>query len=114
VVPAPAELHVAINTGRPQSMREMTPCSLNALGSMRGWGLTRVSIDWATPGVREALDLIDRIGWDVNLYGVPDLEAFLEAALLLPTSVTADLNFPEWNYHGRGPLRGVAVAASSC
>jgi hypothetical protein len=85
----------------------------DVLTSMRGWGLTRVSLDWATSSVREALDLIDRIGWEVNLYGVPDLEAFLEAALLLPTSVTADFNFPEGNYHGRGPLRGVAVAASS-
>jgi phosphoglycolate phosphatase-like HAD superfamily hydrolase len=83
----------------------------DVLASMRDWGLTRVSLDWTTPGVREALDAMDRLGWEVNLYGVPDLEAFLEAALLLPASVTADFNFPEWNYHGRGPLRGVAAAS---
>ena len=47
-----------------------------------------------------------------SLYGVPDLASFLEAALLLPASVTADFNFPEWNYFGRGPARGVPVASS--
>jgi hypothetical protein len=55
--------------------------------------------------------VVEGLGWEVNLYGVPDLESFLEAALLLPTSVTADFNFPEWNYFGRGPAGGVAVAS---
>jgi hypothetical protein len=43
-------------------------------------------------------------GWDyeVNFYGVPDLEGFLEAVVLLPGSVTSDFNFPQWNYYGRG------------
>jgi len=40
-------------------------------------------------------------GWPVNIYGIPDLEAFLEASLLLPRSV-ADFNFPNWHYFGRG------------
>ena len=29
---------------------------------------------------------------------------FLEAALLLPASVTADFNFPEWTTTGGDPL----------
>ena len=37
-----------------------------------------------------------------NLYGVPDLESFLQAALMLPCSLTADFNFPAWHYYGRG------------
>jgi hypothetical protein len=48
------------------------------------------------------LDDLEERGWEVNVYGVPDLEAFLQAALLLPTSVTADFNFPDWRYFGRG------------
>jgi len=44
------------------------------------------------------LDVVEGLGWEVNLYGVPDLESFLEAALLLPAWVTADFNFPEWSY----------------
>ena len=33
--------------------------------------------------MRDVLDVVEGLGWQVNLYGVPDLEAFLEAALLL-------------------------------
>jgi hypothetical protein len=81
-----------------------------ALSMLATWGITRVSLDWRTPDVRYVLDAFEGFGWEVNLYGIPDLEAFLEAALLLPASVTADFNFPEWNYHGRGPARSSAVA----
>ena len=70
-------------------------------------------MDWRTPGARVVLDVVEGLGWEVNLYGVPDLESFLEAALLLPASVTADFNFPEWSYYGRGPGRRVAVASGS-
>jgi hypothetical protein len=45
--------------------------------------------------------------------GCPISQAFLEASLLLPASVRADFNLPEWDYHGSGPLRGVVVACSS-
>lgn len=79
--------------------------------AMRDWGITRVSLDWRTLGARDVIDLIEGLGWPVNLYGVPDLEAFLEAALLLPASVTADFNFPEWNYDGRGPVAAILAAA---
>ena len=75
----------------------------DVLATLRDWGVTRVSLDWRTPGARGVLDLVEELGWQVNLYGVLDLEAFLEAALLLPASVTADFNFPEWDYDGRGP-----------
>ena len=33
---------------------------------------------------------------------LPDLATFLPAALLLPRFLTADLNFPQWHYFGRG------------
>ena len=80
-----------------------------ALMMLRGWGITRLSLDWGTVGVRTALDFAERHGWDVNLYGVPDLGSFLEAALLLPASVTADFNFPDWNYDGRGPYPRTSI-----
>jgi hypothetical protein len=82
------------------------------LSAMRDWGVTRASLDWRTPGARDVLDIVEALGWQVNLYGVPDLEAFLEAALLLPASVTADFNFPEWNLDGRGPMRAVPAPAT--
>ena len=43
--------------------------------------------------------LFDLDGTIVDLrYNVPDLESFLEAALLLPTSLTADFDSPSWPY----------------
>jgi beta-phosphoglucomutase-like phosphatase (HAD superfamily) len=84
----------------------------DVLAMLAGWGVDRVSLDWETPGGREVIDVVEALGWEVNLYGVPHLEAFLEAALMLPTSLTADFNFPEWNYFGRGPSRAPAAARS--
>jgi hypothetical protein len=75
----------------------------DVLAAIRGWGVTCVSLEWRTPEGRDVLEVVEGLGWEVNLYGVPDLESFLEAALLLPASVTADFNFPEWSYYGRGP-----------
>jgi hypothetical protein len=73
----------------------------HTLRLLRAWGVSRLSLRWS-PLVRRLLDDLEAEGWEVNLYGIPDLEAFLEASLLLPTSITADFNFPEWRYFGRG------------
>lgn len=78
------------------------------LDEFAGWGISRLSLPW-TPLARRVLDALEAEGWEVNLYGIPDLEAFLEASLLLPTSVTADFNFPEWRYFGRGSGAGGVV-----
>jgi hypothetical protein len=59
-------------------------------------------VDFLLPLMLASETAAEARGWEVNLYGVPDLEAFLEASLLLPTSITADFNFPEWRYFGRG------------
>jgi beta-phosphoglucomutase-like phosphatase (HAD superfamily) len=94
----PVDFLVPLLLGAPQAAE-------GVLELLARWGATRASLDWSTPGVRDALDLVEAMGWDANLYGVPDLESFLEAALLLPASVTADFNFPEWHYYGRGAGR---------
>lgn len=69
---------------------------------LTGWGVNRFSVSWANPHVRTLLDRLDEWGHATNIYAVPDLEQFLRAALLLPRSLTADFNFPEWHYFGRG------------
>lgn len=69
---------------------------------LAGWGMNRFSVSWADPQMRTVLDRLDEWGYAVNIYAVPDLEQFLRAALLLPRSITADFNFPEWHYFGRG------------
>jgi hypothetical protein len=73
------------------------------LDTLREWGVSRVAIDWrTTPRMLDMLDRFEEYGWEVNIHGVPDLDSFLEAALLLPKALTADFNFPDWHYYGRG------------
>jgi hypothetical protein len=77
--------------------------AVQVLDTLREWGVNRVAVDWrTTPRILDMLERFEDCGWDVNIHGVPDLEAFLEAALLLPSALTADFNFPDWHYYGRG------------
>lgn len=69
---------------------------------LRSWGVNRFSLSWANPHVQAVLDRLGEWGHETNIYAVPDLEQFLRAVLLLPRSITADFNFPEWHYFGRG------------
>ena len=71
------------------------------LERLRAWGVSRLSVAWGS-GMRRTIGELERRGWETNVYAVPDLQSFLEAAVLLPTSVTADFNFPTWRYFGRG------------
>jgi len=71
------------------------------LERLRSWGVSRLSLAW-TSDTRRTIDQLEERGWETNVYAVPDLQSFLEAAVLLPTSVTADFNFPTWRYFGRG------------
>ena len=66
------------------------------------WGINRFSLGWKTPGMTGLLNQLERWNFEVNVYNVPDLESFLRAVLLQPTSITSDFNFPKWYYFGRG------------
>ena len=72
------------------------------LDMFASWGINRFSINWLTQDMRQFFDQMDQWGFEVNIYNVPDLEAFLQAVLLLPRSITSDFNFPKWHYYGRG------------
>ena len=78
------------------------------LARLRSWGINRFSVGWRRDDRRVLLDRMEEWGCEVNLYDVPDLEAFLQATLLLPRSLTADFNFPAWQYYGRGSGEGSA------
>lgn len=75
------------------------------LGLLAGWGMTRLSVDWEDANARSLLEQLSGWGYEINFYGVPDLEGFLEAVVLLPRSVTSDFNFPQWDYYGLGSGR---------
>ena len=66
------------------------------------WGVNRVSLSWDQHEWRTVIDQVEEWGCGVNIYNVPDLEAFLQAVLLLPESVTSDFNFPRWHLYGHG------------
>ena len=63
-------------------------------------GINRFSVNWSTNECRRLITQLQNWGYDVNIYNVPDLEAFLQAALLLPRSITSYFNFPKWFYKG--------------
>lgn len=64
------------------------------------WGVNRFSVNWHTSECRRIVTQLQNWGYDVNVYNVPDLESFLQAALLLPKSITSYFNFPKWFYTG--------------
>jgi hypothetical protein len=72
------------------------------LSVLTRWGIDRASGAWSTTGLTEVVARLQGWGHAVNVYGVPDLDAFLRAARLEPDSLTADFNFPEWGLHGHG------------
>ncbi len=76
------------------------------LAELQGWGVNRFSVKWDKPNIPQLIDALDAHGYELNIYNVPDLRAFLEAALLLPRSITSDFNFPRWSYFGRGSGAG--------
>ena len=72
------------------------------LAMLAGWGISRFSVAWGRESTRCLVRQLEEWGYEVNLYAVPDHESFLQAVLLMPRSLTADFNFPQWNYYGRG------------
>ena len=82
------------------------------LAELAGWGIDRFSVKWDNPERRHTIDALQGWGYDVNICNVPNLEAFLKAALLLPTSLTADFDSPTWRRAGNGtPPQSAAIAA---
>ena len=85
------------------------------LEEFRSWGINRFSMSWLSQSLsgtnpREVSDKLALWGYDINLYKVPDLEAFLHAVLMMPRSVTADYDSPlellgPWIWRRRQPCR---------
>jgi len=89
VVQCSVDFLVPMLLGAPSQARDV-------LSMLERWGVNRFSLSWKQPTVRPALELLSAWGFEVNLREIPDLEAFLQAALLLPRSLTAGFDFPQW------------------
>lgn len=72
--------------------------ALSILDMFQFWGINRFSVNWETPNLHLVLDKLDTWGFEANIYNIPDLESFLKAVLLLPTSVTTDFTFLQWTH----------------
>lgn len=71
------------------------------LDTFTEWGVNRFSISCQSQNLHSFFDQMDEWGFEVNIYNVPDLESFLQVALLMPKSISSDFNFLKWHY-GRG------------
>ena len=91
VIQCPVDFMAPLILVMPDRAREI-------LSSLSEWGINRVSVKWDNLARRQILDSLENWGCEVNIYNVPDLESFLKAALLLPTSLTADFDSPSWPY----------------
>ncbi len=104
IVQCPIDFVAPLTIAAPQQARSI-------LEMLTSWGINRFSISWEQPDLRAVFDQLSQWGYEVNIYNVPDLEAFLQAVLLLPRSVTSDFNFPQWQYYGHGSgARGKIIA----
>lgn len=65
------------------------------LARLQRWGINRASIAWETPRRDALLSWLQEEGWDVNVYDVPDLEAFLHTVLALPSSLTSSFDLSD-------------------
>lgn len=69
-------------------------------------GVNRFSISVADPNTPRLLEGMRTWGFAFNLYGITDVPSLLAAVAQNPASITADFNFPEWGYYGRGSGHG--------
>lgn len=72
------------------------------LDRLAALGVNQFLLSWRSHFKTRILEKLDQWGYRVNFYKISDLEDFLQAVLFLPSSITADFNFPEWDYYGRG------------
>jgi len=101
IIQCPVDFLGPLVLGVPQKAKEI-------LDTFTQWGINRFSLSWLTSDARCIFEQMGQLGFEVNIYNVPNLESFLEAALLLPRSITSDFNFPQWHYYGQGSGEGRA------
>lgn len=105
-----AVLQCTIDPIRPL-VRSLPDHSRNIIDELRNWGINRFSFSWHDPaspvaqtamdesGVGELgrlVDMLQQMGLQTNIHGVPDLESFLRASLLLPTSICSSFDNQNW------------------
>lgn len=83
VISIPVDFLAPLIIAAPESARPV----LDLLGS---WGIGRFSIRWDERASRVLLSCLERWGYEVDINDVPDRTSAIEAAVLLPASVTCE------------------------
>ncbi len=107
----------ALSSRYPNAIRQVPLHSLSArldaprelfreIERVAALGINRFSVGWRYPNMGEIVARLKQDGYEANIYGVANLKEFLQAVDMRPSSVTADFNFPEWRYYGRGSGHG--------
>ena len=63
--------------------------ALDVIDVAKRWGVTRLGLDWHQPRARALITELERWGYGVDISGIGDAEALLQAVLMMPQSVTA-------------------------
>lgn len=79
-----------------------TPLAESVLDRLSDWGVNRFSLSWSAPRIRAVHETLEHWGFEITIYGVRNLEIFLQAVLLSPVAICSDFDFPEW----RQPVTG--------
>lgn len=66
------------------------------MAMLNKWGVNRFGLDWMTPDRGKILERLEAWGYAMDIENVFDLEAFLQAVLHLPKSITSEFLMTEW------------------
>jgi len=77
--------------------------AIEIVETLSAWGVNRMSVGWGTPNKLELIDLLDDRRVDLDICDVKGLEAFLQAVLLGPRSITSDFDFIQPGLASQGP-----------
>ncbi len=86
VIQSPIHFLEPTFSAAPQKAKEI-------LDMLIDWGVNRFSINWMTPNKRKLLRYLSQWGYEVNIYNVPDQEAFVQAVNLLPRSISTAFSY---------------------
>lgn len=98
IIQCPIDFLIPLLTAAPAVARQV-------LDLLSDWGIDRFSVMWSESITRRVIRPLDEWGYQVNIYGVPDLEAFLQAALMLPASLTSDFLWTSDDYRAPRNIR---------
>ena len=89
VIEAPVDFLSQIVTTTPKKAEQL-------LDMYSSWGINRFALSWKTSHMKRQAEFLERSGFQTTIYDIRNLESFLKSALLLPSAIVSNFNFPDW------------------